>query len=57
MKVDAHLIVLVAFLATLAGYVVLAIGGFTGLGTLENVLLIEVGALAGITVPRPTAAP
>lgn len=56
MPVRSSALVLIAFLATLAAYVALTIYDTSAQprDTLEAVLLIEVGALAGVSVPGRT---
>lgn len=58
MPTRSSTLVLIAFLATLAAYVTLALFDLqrgAPLDTLEAALLIEVGALAGVAVPSRTA--
>ncbi len=45
------IVVCVAFLATLATYVVLSLNG-SPVGVMDELLLLEGGALAGIAAPR-----
>jgi hypothetical protein len=50
LKID-HILVLIAFIATLVVYAVLSLNG-NSVNTLADILLALVGALAGISMPR-----
>lgn len=46
-----HLILLVAFLACLTVFTILKIHG-DGVGIIDDIMLILVGALAGVSIPK-----
>lgn len=50
--IDTHLLVFAALVVTLAAYVALAIVNGEADGKLQDAILIEVGALAGVSIPR-----